>query len=113
MKIEGESIKVQLHPIYGRASQLYNMRLIELPKFGESDEAKMDGLRGSRAPLYHVDFSSTPPRLIKGNKEYLGREEVLQRPLLLVLENRQDKLCSIVYVVREKFIFDKGPIYHW
>eukprot|EP01055_Gregarina_sp_Pseudo9_P000901 Gregarina_sp_Pseudo_9__900@NODE_1577_length_1482_cov_77_602911_g1463_i0_p2_GENE_NODE_1577_length_1482_cov_77_602911_g1463_i0NODE_1577_length_1482_cov_77_602911_g1463_i0_p2_ORF_typecomplete_len126_score17_78Ctf8/PF09696_10/0_00014_NODE_1577_length_1482_cov_77_602911_g1463_i0375752 len=125
MNNEGEwpsIVKVQLHAVYDKAKDMYELLLLELPKFAECDfeapapsaaDGDDSGVQGGGSPLYYIDVKSTPPRLTKGNKEYLGRFEALQKPLLLMRNNKQDRVCSIVHIIRQKIVFDKGPIYHW
>eukprot|EP01056_Protomagalhaensia_sp_Gyna25_P002585 Protomagalhaensia_sp_Gyna_25__2584@NODE_246_length_4207_cov_20_933781_g189_i0_p5_GENE_NODE_246_length_4207_cov_20_933781_g189_i0NODE_246_length_4207_cov_20_933781_g189_i0_p5_ORF_typecomplete_len119_score1_72_NODE_246_length_4207_cov_20_933781_g189_i08481204 len=103
-------LSLTLHPDFNRVSSLYELLLIQLPSSLSDIQSK-----SASGPLYEIDVSSTPPRLARGNKEFLGRREALRRPFLLIGHESQDldSTCSLAYVIRERIIFDTGPMYHW
>lgn len=103
--------KVMIHPAYNKLG--CELLLLELPSMIDDT---IDGLATTGPELkalYNIDVNSTPPRLSRGNKEFLGHTEQLSRPLLLVGYNKREQTSYIMCTIRSKIVFDKGPIYHW
>eukprot|EP01053_Blabericola_migrator_P003257 Blabericola_migrator_1__3256@NODE_195_length_11539_cov_221_635547_g168_i0_p9_GENE_NODE_195_length_11539_cov_221_635547_g168_i0NODE_195_length_11539_cov_221_635547_g168_i0_p9_ORF_typecomplete_len126_score26_27Ctf8/PF09696_10/1_3e05_NODE_195_length_11539_cov_221_635547_g168_i043934770 len=116
--------KVLLHPQFKMESS--EVLLVELPASlnlpeemaihppTQSDTRPLTQSDTPPTPLYKIDTKSEPPRLMRGNKEYYGRLEVLKKPLLVLRhEETPGDQCYITCVIREKIVFDKGPNYFW